>query len=702
MGDSAIYAGTSLTLSAAINLVGGGSIGSGTTLTALNYAVVDFYGGAGNVVLQAGTSYYSGWATASGRSRLVGGTGTSFLDGSVSSSSLDLIAGVTTSTIEGSVSGGDNIVARQGSDLLYGNGPGDTFTFTNGFGHDRIYATGTGNKVNFAGLTFAASPTDPSQVPALSISALSTSINFQFGQLVDSAVSGNSTVFFAVDPSEQNSIDTWIGGTASDTFTVFFFAPNQTMNLQDSAGANLYNVYLGDPNIHYYVPGDTRNTGIINIQDTSPTQGQVFLTQLFSNTITYNTTQVRNGREQMNFTPGLKVNLNAPDATLYWGDPNNSSAYTLQAGGNISVGHLVLLGNVLLDSNAVIHLSHSFLLNYDIDVEGGTTTNPASIEFDLRTNNPAVDANFVLANNSVTGNPSRLMVSTGTSQDGLGIGNIFLNLYTGSLLNQSGTTNDGIIEVGTGGTLVILALETIGTLTSPINVKVDNLTAKTTTTLNPLFNFGIFIYSNHNLNITGYGSVTGNHDDNILGLTTVNGDIKVELAPTFALTYYQIIAGGSGNVEIIADSISITTGFNVIVEYSPGRWRISTPTATSIIIRKLSPMGSITSSSPSTTTPGGLPAGLLHLFVYLLHVRCSADAGNDQRFRIKNPGIGQPDAGERDFGWENIQVGGTSLLPLATGLLLSGFGARQRGDWIRQHDHWPQQAFQRRHQHRAR
>lgn len=565
VGDSAIYAGTSLTLSQATDLVDGGTIAANTTLTSLNYAVVDFFGGAGNVVLQAGTSYYSAWATASGRSRLVGGTGVSLLDGSESTKSLDLIAGVTSSTVEGSLAGGDNIVARQGSDLLYGNGPSDTFTFTNGFGHDRIYVTGNGNSVNFSGLTLNASPTDPSAVPTLIIAPVTTSIDFQFGQLVDSAVTANSTVFFAVDPSEKNSIDTWTGGTGGDLFTVFFFAPDQTLHLDETvnSGANSYDIYLGDPNIHYYVVGDSRNIGTIDIDDNSTIQGQVFLTQLFSNTITYNNSMVSNGREQMNFNPSLQVSLDAPDATLYWGDPNNPGAYTLQAGGNIDVGHLVLLGNVLLTSSAVIQLTHSFVLDYDIDVEGGTLTNPASIEFDLRTNNPSVDANFVLANNSVTSAPSRLMISTGTSQDGLGIGNIFLNLYTGSLLNQSGTTDYGILELGTG-TLVILALETIGTLDSPIHVRVDNLTAKTTTTINQLFTYGIFLYSDQDLALTGYGSVSGNQNDNILGVTTVNGDIKVELAPTFTLTYYQIIAGGSGNVEIIADNISITTGFNVI------------------------------------------------------------------------------------------------------------------------------------------
>jgi hypothetical protein len=671
VGNSSIYAGTSTTLANAISLVGGGTIAANTVLTALNYAIVDFYGGAGNVVLQAGASYYSGWASTSGRSRLVGGTGTSFLDGQVSNKSLDLIAGLTTSTIEGSTAGGDNIVARHGSDLLYGNGAGDTFIFTNGFGHDRIYATGNGNSVNFSGLSLPPSATDPSQVPGLVISAVTTPITFQFGQLVDSAVTGNSTVFFAVDPSEKNSIDTWTGGTGGDLFTVFFFAPNQTLNLNETinSGANKYNIFLGDPNIHYYVPGDSRNIGTINIHDNSSTQGQVFLTQLFSNTITYNNSMVSNGREQMTFSPALQVSLDAPDATLYWGNPNNPSAYTLQAGGNISVGHLVLLGNVLLTSNSIIHLTHSFLLNYDIDVEGGTLTNPSSIEFDLRSDNPTVDANFVLANNSATNNPSRLMVSTGTSQDGLGIGNIFLNLYTGSLLNQSGTTNYGVIELGTGGTLVILALETIGTLTSPINVKVDNLAAKTTTTLNPLFTFGIYIYSSQDLKVTGYGSVTGNHDDNILGVTTVNGDIWLEVAPTFTLTYYQIIAGGSGNIEIIADHVSITAGFNVIENQLTAVPH--TYTYSYIFYYPQYVYFSVNYFFFTLTYPVliYLPVYFTYSYTYFTY-DVLPTAVTIQPSGAKIQGSGNLKL-ENATSAENIQVGGSALLPSTTGFLIS-------------------------------
>jgi hypothetical protein len=679
VGDSDIYAGTPNTLSSAISLVGGGTIAANTTLTALDYAVVDFYGGAGNVVLQAGVSYYSGWAASSDRSRLVGGTGTSLLDGSVSLDSLDLIAGTTTSTIEGSQAGGDNIVARQGSDLLYGNGPSDTFTFATGFGNDRIYVTGNGNSVNFSGLTLAASGTDASLVPPLSIAAISTPITFQFGQLVDDAVTANSSVFFAVDPSEKNSIDTWTGGTADDTFTVFFFAPDQTLNLDETVSlvADTFNVFLGDPNINYYVPGDPRNIGTINIHDNSPTQGQVFLTQLFSNTITYNSTGVSNGREQMTFSDiasgtntniGLIVSLDAPDSTLYWGNASDPSAYTTQAGGSISVGHLVLLGNVLLTSNTVITLGHSFLLNYDIDVEGGTTANPASIEFDLSSANPAVDANFVLATNSATNNPSRLMISTGTSQDGQGIGNIFLNLYTGSLLNQSGTTNYGVIELGTG-TLVILALETIGTLTSPINVLVQNLTAKTTSTLNPLFNYGIFLYSDQNLNLTGYGSVSGNQNDNILGLTTVNGDIWVELAPTYSLTYYELIAGGSGNVTIIADHVGITTGFSVIENEL--QLVQHTYTYSFIYFYPVYLYYSINYLFFSETYAEliFLPEVFTYQYTYDTYAILPT-AVTIQPSGAKIQGSGNLTF-ENAASAENIQVGGSALLPSATGLLVS-------------------------------
>ena len=48
--------------------------------------------------------------------------------------------------------------------------------------------------------------------------------------MIDDAKTGNSTVFFAVDPSNTNRIDTWTGGTGGDTFNVFFFVPDQTLD----------------------------------------------------------------------------------------------------------------------------------------------------------------------------------------------------------------------------------------------------------------------------------------------------------------------------------------------------------------------------------------------------------------------------------------------------------------------------------------
>ena len=113
-GDSAIYAGTTAG-SQPVTLVDGTNLGT-INLRPLQYAVVDFYGGDGNVVLQAGASYNTAW----GRSRLQGGSDTSYLDASESSDSVDLITGTAQTTVEGSTSGGDNILVKSGSDLLFG------------------------------------------------------------------------------------------------------------------------------------------------------------------------------------------------------------------------------------------------------------------------------------------------------------------------------------------------------------------------------------------------------------------------------------------------------------------------------------------------------------------------------------------------------------------------------------------------------
>ncbi|MDB4793757.1 hypothetical protein OAG63_01860, partial [Methylacidiphilales bacterium] len=289
-----------------------------SNLGPLQYAVVDFFGGNGDTVLQAGASYNADW----GRSRLQGGTGTGteLLEANATSSTsyntsigiegvgVDLIGGGGPANIYGSLSGGDNIVAGQGPDIIYGT-TNDNIFFETGFGNDRIYVTGGNNSVSFDGwsldtvtslpmgvtagtsngVTTALDPiltaTELGEfITAFNVAPISTPLTLSFGPLVESAVSGNSTVFFATDPAEIQQIDNWTGGIGGDTYNVYYFAPDQTLTLNapDIAhNVNIFNIFFGNPNIVYRFPG---NNGTINLNDTNA-QDILDITQVFPETV---------------------------------------------------------------------------------------------------------------------------------------------------------------------------------------------------------------------------------------------------------------------------------------------------------------------------------------------------------------------------------------------------------------------------------
>lgn len=591
-GSSSIDAGASLSVGSGlqVTLITTGNDPTTKTYTSdlkpLQYAVVDFFGGAGDTILRAGAGYNAAW----GRSRLQGGigTGTELLEANVTlpgvtDPGVDIIAGGGPAIIYDSA-GSDNVVLGQGPDLVHG-GANDHFYFESGFGNDRIYVTGGGNSVSFGGWTLNTQSTGTAStigstttvidsiltsaeisqfITQLNVAAITTPLTLSFGPLVQSAVTGNSTVFFATDPSETQQIDSWTGGVGGDIYNIYYFAPDQTLTLNapvQSNKVNTFNVYLGNPNIVYKdVPAE--NKGTINLNDTN-NQDVLNILQTFPETVnsvagaTGYSAAYSNGRELLNYDNNLLVNYNAPNSTIILGDPSYGNTFDPIKVGTYNVGTIVLVSPIeFVSPNVVLKVKNTLDLLYSINMVG-TSTTPASLEIDITNAFPTGESDLTFENGAVLSISKTSQVGNATSPaDGYGL--ITLNLNSGSLKDVNGTT--GTISV-INGMLVISALTSIGAPNDIFNIIAGQLVARTTSLNNVSGNNGIYIKSPSNLSITAFGDMNG--------LSTAAGDIYIDIENGNTLSYYLINAGSGGagglggNVTIVADHIVPIDSFSV-------------------------------------------------------------------------------------------------------------------------------------------
>lgn len=596
-GSSQIDAGAALAVGSGLTLSLFTTGNSSTTKTyttdlqPLKYAVLDFFGGAGDTVLRAGAGYNSAW----GRSRLQGGTGTGteLLEANVTLSGItdpgvDIIAGGGPATIYGSV-GNDNIVAGQGPDLIFGTA-NDHFFFESGFGNDRIYVTGGNNAVSFDGWILNTVDTGSSSttgntttvadpilttveiaefITGLNVAPITTPLTFSFGPLVESAVTGNSTVFFATDPTETQQIDSWTGGVGGDTYNIFYFAPDQTLTLNapvESNHVNTFNIFFGNPNI-VYIDVIAENMGTINLNDTN-NQDVLNVDQTFPETVNSitpaagYTAAYANGRELLNYDTNLLVNYNAPNSTIVLGNPNDTTDFDPIKVGTYNVGTIVLVSPIeFTTSNVVIKLKNTLDVLYDINIVG-TSVTPASLEIDITNAFPTGESDITFESGAVLGisSVSRANQSAAGADD-LGYGTITLNINSGSLKDINEVNGIGGLISLINGTLVISALTSIGSPNDVFNTIAGQFVAQTTGRNDVSGNNGIYVKSPDDLHITASG--------NMNGLSTAAGDIFVDVSAGHTLYYYQINAGTAGagslggNVTLIADSIQPITSFSV-------------------------------------------------------------------------------------------------------------------------------------------
>jgi len=556
------------------------------SLTPLQYAVVDFFAGDGDAVLRAGASYVSAW----GRSRLQGnsGTGTELLEantvGGLSDPGVDIIAGGGPATIYGSA-GVDDIVAGQGPDLIYAGSDSHIY-FATGFGNDRIYVTGGDNSVSFDGFnlstgdaSMASSISSGSVIdedplltsaeiseflPNVSVAPISTPLTLSFGPLVESAVTGDSTVFFATDPAEIQQINDWTGGIGGDTWNIYYFAPGQDLTLHEplqtgTAKVNTFNVFFGNPNI-VYVAGGAGNDGTINIDDRNSAD-VLDVTQTFPETVDnaagaagYDR-QYLNGREFLNYDSQMLINYSAPNSVVDLGTPGATTFVDYNIG-SYNVGTINFVSPVeFTSSNVTLDVKNTITLSYDLNMIG-SATNPATLTINVTNAFPTGESDFIIASGAV------LSISA-ASQEGKnsspadGYGTICLNLPNGVLENASGTTGTpGYISL-INGLVAVSAKRGIGSDNDIFEIIASQLAAEATGNSGE---DGIYIQSPDSLMLTAY--------QNINGLTTTAGDIFVELTGSgTTLSYFQISAGSlgllGGNVTIIADNIQPLTSFDV-------------------------------------------------------------------------------------------------------------------------------------------
>jgi hypothetical protein len=599
-GSSEIDAGASLNVGSGLtlNVVGQGSKIYYSNFTPLHYAVEDFYGGTGDTVLIAGAGYNSAW----GSSLLQGGTGTGteLLDTNVTMSGVtnpgfDIIAGGGPAIINGTPTGSDIIVAGQGPDLITG-ATNDDFYFESGFGNDRIYVTGGNNAVSFDGLTIQtlASGTvglsgkvetviDPlltsaqiaQYITPVSVAPITTSLTLSFGQLVESAVTGDSTVFFATDPAEVQQINSWTGGVGGDTYNVYYFAPGQTLTLDapvESSHVNTFNIYFGNPNIVYY-SAPTQNQGTINLGDTNA-QDILDIDQTFPETVNsgagatgYGASYL-NGREVLNYDTNLLINYNAPNSTIILGSVADQATLSFDPinAGYYNVGTIVLISPIEFESsNVVIKVKNTLDLLYDVNIVGSAAT-PASLEIDITNAFPTGESDLTFESGVTLGISA--VSESGKAESSAawdGYGTITLNLNSGSLKDVNEVNNVGGTISVIKGTLIISALTSIGSPNDIFNIVAGNFAARTTGLNDVSGQNGIFVKSPDDLHIIAAGAING--------LTTAAGDIYVDVEGGHTLYYYQINAGAGsgaqslgGNVTLIADSIKPGDAFLYTVD----------------------------------------------------------------------------------------------------------------------------------------
>ncbi|MES2308351.1 MAG: hypothetical protein V4507_05775 [Verrucomicrobiota bacterium] len=542
-------AGAGLTEISAGNSLGSVSIqlsgdtrNSTLTLSALQYATIDFFGGQGSTVLKAGASYNTAW----GQSRLQGGDSVGTLDAHLLTQGIDLIAGKGNTVIKGG-SGADKIVSNRGSDLMIGGGGADQFYFLNDFGRDRIFVTGTGSSVSFGGATISGGGLVADYV----IPKATDKLKFQFGPLVESVKSGSNTVFFATSPSGANSIDTWTGGSGGDTFNVFYFAPGKTLSLVGGSGANLYSVFLGDPK-KVYNKDAALNIGNISINDSASSSGRLLLTQTFADTISYDSTQVTNGRERMQLTGLERIDLDAGDSTVIWGDVTNPNTYTSIIGGNLTTGRIIMVGNVNLTGTAdvVLNLARTFNVAYNLNVQNANSTDSRNLKINIENPNPQLSSDLYL------GTSKNITLSQGPGTGGDGYGIISLNLPTGSIDNAP-SSEGGMIRAD-NGSIEMRVRNSIGQTgggTKSVQVRSASISASTSSEANFSGLQGIYLYSPTDLNIRA--------SQYLDGITTANGQIRLETAAGRKITYGDIIAGGGRDITIVTDKLELSGAYSI-------------------------------------------------------------------------------------------------------------------------------------------
>ncbi|MDF3129818.1 LEPR-XLL domain-containing protein, partial [Kiritimatiellaeota bacterium B1221] len=523
-----------------------GTAGGGQSLidaSALTRATVFFTGGSGNTIL------YSGNGSANGlQNELRGGTGTATLIGSTTQSSI-LRAGSSNTVIIGG-SAGDDIYSGGRSDRLVGGGGGDTYYFGDDFGRDRIEVTGTGNTVDF--------------------SAAVDDITFDLGRLVQSAKSGLNTVFFAPDESGQNTIDTWIGGRGDDRFNTFFFAPDRTLNINGGQGENFYAMTIGNPSTRYFAdtnPGALlladkmapQNFGYISLVD--PTgNGHTLIKQTFPERISYDRTFVDNGREQATMSGMKRVDLDAGNTTVVWGQ-EGVEWIDLGIGAEITAGTIEMISSVEAEG-LTLNLKRSFSITQRINLR-----NDSDIVINIQNPDPLGDSSLFMGPApghtaswepgiySSSGSVTDLGGTLNDSTIGDGEGKITINTPTGSVFN-SDPSRTGVIQA-LNGEVVIQTRNTIGLSGDPIKINAKYLAGKTSTSAATLSQ-GIFLTSDTNLHIAEI--------DGVDGLITQSGRIEIDMDPGLLLQYANISAGDGRDVVLSSDRIEISSGKQVTIQ----------------------------------------------------------------------------------------------------------------------------------------
>jgi hypothetical protein len=503
----------------------------------LLYAVVDFTGGSGNSILKA---------SAAAGSILRGGSGTSTLTGAANARNT-LIGGQGNTTIYGGTAA-DTIRSGERSDILAGGGGGDTYEFSDQFGRDRLFAVGSGNTVDFSNAT--------------------EDVTFNLGRLVQSAKQGNNTIFFAPDSAGENSIDNWIAGSGDDRFNTFYFAPDTTLDLKGGLGDNFYSITLGNQFKRFFsdvnpsAPTllermDPRNIGYINITDAGG-RGHTLIKQSFPERINYNVTEIDNGREQVAMSGVSRVDLDAGDATVVWGD-SSKQWIDLGVGASVTAGTVEMRSNVEAEG-LTLNLKRSFSVTRALNLRNDsdvtiTIQNPdplASANLFLGSNRPATDSwlpGIYSSSGSVFTSPG---VDPGAvAPDGNGTGLVRIEVPTGGVIDGSDAASIAGTIMARNGEVVIEARDTVGYASNPVNINARYFAASTTKAVSTDAE-GINVISEEDLHFTLV--------DGVNGLSTVSGRIELTLAAGKTLYYGNATAGSGRDIIFNADKIEQSGG----------------------------------------------------------------------------------------------------------------------------------------------